>query len=88
MLRKISVVMTTTAASVLSDVSPVWRPQRVVPKRRCSSYSFWLLRACVGSTCNTRAGHGVPQRGMPGLVQGLSCRRVNPRSVSMEAKSC
>ncbi len=55
MFRRISVVMTTMAASVLREVSPVCRPQRVAPKRLRTC-------ACVGEG-RRRRGEEMRRRG-------------------------
>ncbi len=48
MLRKTSVVITTTWPSELIDVSPVSRPTRSAPWRSARSWNFWLLSALIG----------------------------------------
>ena len=41
-------VITTTSASELIEVSPVSSPTRSAPKRRTKSECFWLLSALMG----------------------------------------
>ena len=48
MLRSTSVVMTTTGAVPLTELSPVSRPTLSVPCRLTSSQYFWLDRALSG----------------------------------------
>lgn len=48
MFRRISVVITTTCPSGLSDASPVCSPHRAAPKRARASRSFWLDSALRG----------------------------------------
>ena len=48
MLRSTSVVITTTGASGLTEVSPVSRPTFSAPCTRARSACFWLLRALMG----------------------------------------
>ncbi len=48
MFRRTSVVMTTTGASPLTDVSPVSRPTFSAPCRATRSPYFWLDSALIG----------------------------------------
>ena len=48
MLRSTSVVMTTTGALPLIELSPVSRPTASAPWRRTSSQYFWLDSAFSG----------------------------------------
>ncbi|CAM3883781.1 hypothetical protein ISCU110981_19245 [Isoptericola cucumis] len=48
MLRSTSVVITTTGAPALMDVSPVSRPTFATPCRATRSVYFWLLSALIG----------------------------------------
>ena len=48
MLRSTSVVITTTGASPLMELSPVSRPTASGPWRRTSSVYFWLDSAFSG----------------------------------------
>ena len=48
MLRRTSVVMTTTGASPFTALSPVSRPTRSAPCRRTKSAYFWFESALIG----------------------------------------
>lgn len=48
MFRRTSVVMTTTGASELIELSPVSRPTFAEPWRRARSAYFWFDRALIG----------------------------------------
>ena len=48
MLRSTSVVITTTSAVRLIDVSPVSSPTRAAPKSWRNSWYFWFERALRG----------------------------------------
>ena len=48
MLRSTSVVITTTGASPLTDVSPVSSPTLAAPWRATSSPYFWFDSALIG----------------------------------------
>jgi hypothetical protein len=48
MLRRTSVVITTTGASPLTALSPVSRPTFSGPYRSTRSAYFWLERALIG----------------------------------------
>jgi len=48
MLRRTSVVMTTTGASPLTELSPVRSPTRAAPWARTRSPYFWLESALSG----------------------------------------
>jgi hypothetical protein len=48
MFRSTSVVMTTTGASELIELSPVSSPARVDPYRAMKSPNFWFDRALSG----------------------------------------
>ena len=48
MLRRTSVVMTTTGASPLTELSPVSRPTFSAPWTRTRSWYFWFERALIG----------------------------------------
>jgi hypothetical protein len=48
MLRRTSVVMTTTGASPLTELSPVRSPTRWAPWARTRSVYFWFDRALRG----------------------------------------
>jgi len=48
MLRSTSVVITTTGASPLIELSPVSRPTLAAPWRATKSPNFWLDRALRG----------------------------------------
>ena len=55
-LRKISVVITRTGASRLTDVSPVTNPTFSVPNRRRKSRNFWFDRAFRGGKKASKIG--------------------------------
>ena len=48
MFRSTSVVMTTTGASELIELSPVSRPTFAAPCRRARSAYFWFDSALIG----------------------------------------
>ncbi len=48
MLRSTSVVITTTGASPLTEVSPVSSPTASTPWRATRSWYFWLDSALIG----------------------------------------
>ena len=93
MLRSTSVVITTTGALPLMELSPVSRPTASAPRRSRKSPNFWLERAFSGVVYSARSPRAIARAIAASATTvfpepvGAHTTTVSPRSMAAAASS-